>query len=524
MTSTDGNPWFYPDVVSAAPGSSVRIHASSTGGPCTLTVSRVGAERVERARVDGIEVSDHPIPADADANGCGWPAVASFDIGQDWASGYYDLELTDAAGSSTHHFVCVTPAATADKAAALIVLSTNTYQSYNYWGGCNSYADVDAIMAGTVSATERATGIGRLSRLRPFAQNVIAMTDGGPRLINPTLRGPGELVFPRNPEWQPAHKPTPYDGASGFINKWEHRFVAWAENEGIALDYATDHDFESNPELLVDYTCVLLVGHSEYWSASQRQQLDQYVTDGGNLAIFSGNTGYWKVRWEEEGTTLIAHKWSGETDDPLWANPGTRQDATHLWSHPEFGRPEAEVTGLSFLYGGYHRLVMCVARGGAAFTIYDDQHWALDDVDLYYGDTFGSEVPLVGYENDGCPIRFDHRGLPVPDGGVGIPQYFQIIGIAPATLFEPPSSPFPAAIPPENPEVLAQIAYGLTGDGAAERVNRGHAVLGSFTKGKGEVFNSGTTEWAHGLAAGDPYVTGITRNVLQRFGATRVAP
>ena len=517
MTSTDGNPWFYPDAVSAFPGATVNIHASSTSGPCTFTATRIGADRIERTRLEGLEIDQHPIPSDADANGCGWPVAFTFDVGTDWASGYYDLELTDSEGSSTHHFICVRPAPSARPASALIVLSTNTYHSYNYWGGCNSYADVDAIMAGDIPATERATGIGRLSRLRPFAQNLIAMPPGGPRLINPELRGPGAFTFPGDPEWMAEHRPSPYDGASGFVGKWEHHFVAWAESEGIELDYATDHDFESDPALLAGHDCVLLVGHSEYWSAGQRHQLDDFTTNGGNLAIFSGNTGYWKVRWEDNGTTLIAHKWSGETDDPLWADPATRQDATHLWSHPEFGRPEAEVTGLSFLYGGYHRLVMCVARGGAAYTVYDDQHWALDGVDLYYGDTFGSDVPLVGYENDGCPIRFDERGLPVPDGGLGVPEDLQIIALTPATLFEPPTSPFPRSIPPENPEVLAEFAYGLTGDGAVERVSRGHAVLASFTKGAGQVFNSGTTEWAHGLVADDPYVVGITRNVLARF-------
>ncbi len=520
MTSTDGSPWFYPDVVSAAPGSRIGIHASTASGPCALTISRIGADRVTQARIEDIMVGDHPIPANPDMNGCDWPEALSFVVGDDWASGYYDLELTDADGSSTHHFVCVTPDPSAPRGRALIVLATNTYQSYNYWGGSNSYADVDAIMARQASRTGRATGIGRLSRLRPFAQTLIAPPDGAPRLINPTLRGPGEFLFPGDPAWMAEHQLSPYDGAAGFINKWEHRFVAWAEAEGIALDYATDHDFESNDALVADYDCVLLVGHSEYWSAKQREQLDNYVTNGGNLAIFSGNTGYWKVRWEDEGTTLIAYKWSGETDDPLWANPDTRHDATHLWSHPEFGRPEAQVTGLSFLYGGYHRLVMCVARGSAAFTVYDDKHWALDGVDLYYGDTFGGAVPLVGYENDGCPIRCDDRGLPVPDGGVGIPQNFQILGLAPATLFEPADSPFPPAIPPENPHVLAEFAYGLTGAGAVERVSRGHAVIGSFEKGAGQVFNGGTTEWAHGLAAGDPYVTAITRNILNRFCPT----
>jgi hypothetical protein len=41
--------------------------------------------------------------------------------------------------------------------------------------------------------------------------------------------------------------------------------------------------------------------------------------------------------------------------------------------------------------------------------------------------------------------------------------------------------------------------------------------MASFRRGKGEVFNAGTTEWAHGLGAGDPFVERITRNVLERF-------
>ena len=46
--------------------------------------------------------------------------------------------------------------------------------------------------------------------------------------------------------------------------------------------------------------------------------------------------------------------------------------------------------------------------------------------------------------------------------------------------------------------------------------------MASFTRGKGEVFNGGTTEWAHGLAADDPFIVQITRNVLRRFGAIRM--
>jgi hypothetical protein len=129
MTSTDGNPWFYPDVVSAAPGDPVKIHASSVNGTRSLIVTRVGAERDQVARFDGIDVSAQPIPESADSDGCGWEPVHEFCIGDDWASGYYDLALVDSEGSSMHHFVCVRPAESAVKASAAIVLNTNTYHA-----------------------------------------------------------------------------------------------------------------------------------------------------------------------------------------------------------------------------------------------------------------------------------------------------------------------------------------------------------------------------------------------------------
>lgn len=39
----EGTPWFYPDRVSAAPGDSVGIAASSNEADCTSVVRRVGA-------------------------------------------------------------------------------------------------------------------------------------------------------------------------------------------------------------------------------------------------------------------------------------------------------------------------------------------------------------------------------------------------------------------------------------------------------------------------------------------------
>jgi hypothetical protein len=99
-----------------------------------------------------------------------------------------------------------------------------------------------------------------------------------------------------------------------------------------------------------------------------------------------------------------------------------------------------------------------------------------------------------------------------------VPKNLEIIALAPAAFAETPS-PYRPLIPPEQLDVVARIAYGADDLQAQERVLRGHAVMASFRRGQGEVFNAGSTEWAHGLSAGDPFVTTITRNVLRRFGA-----
>ena len=64
------------------------------------------------------------------------------------------------------------------------------------------------------------------------------------------------------------------------------------------------------------------------------------------------------------------------------------------------------------------------------------------------------------------------------------------------------------------------MAERLAGEDTAQTRRRfefGNAVLGSFARGRGEVFTTGCTDWAYGLTDAD--VARVTRNVLQRFGA-----
>jgi len=510
-------PACYTDRTSVRAGETVTLFASSHLADCRLEIARVGAER-EVVLVRAIHVGDHPTPPEADRNGCGWPEAARFEVGDDWRSGYYDLTLTDGDGQVGRHFLCVQAQRGEPGARAVLVLTTNTLHAYNYWGGRSAYCDVGALMSRRLGLADAMAGaLGVLSAQRPISPMLLGAPPDMPRLVNLRKRGFEERSWAgADPAWSRAHGQSPYDGSAGYLNKWEHHFVRWAEGEGISFDYLTDYDLDADPAALDPYGVAILVGHSEYWSASQRDALDRFVLAGGRLAIFSGNTAFWKVRWEDEGRTLICHKWKGFEADPAAADDPSL--GTHLWSHPTFDRPEAATTGLSFIFGGYHRLGMCAARGQGGYTVYRDRHWALEGCDLYYGDVFGDDVPLIGYENDGCLFGFDADGLPAPIARLGTPENLEIIALAPAAFAETPS-PYRPLIPPEQLDIVATIAYGSASPAAQARVLRGHAVMAAFARGKGEVFNAGTTEWAHGLAANDPFVTRITRNVLARFGA-----
>ena len=53
---------------------------------------------------------------------------------------------------------------------------------------------------------------------------------------------------------------------------------------------------------LLEHELFLSVGHDEYWSGTQRANVEAARDAGVNLAFFSGNEIFWKTRWENEPT------------------------------------------------------------------------------------------------------------------------------------------------------------------------------------------------------------------------------
>jgi hypothetical protein len=205
--------------------------------------------------------------------------------------------------------------------------------------------------------------------------------------------------------------------------------------------------------------------------------------------------------------------------DPVWSTED-RSTLTSMWSDHAIGRPENQMTGVSFSRGGYHRIGKRATMGAGGYTVHRPDHWLFEGTGIGYGDVLGAAAVAVGYECDGCAFTYVD-GLPVPTHEDGTPEGFTILGTAPAAHFTRTTATRPPR--PDEPSEIEFIAARLFGDRSPEAIQRiaaGHAVLGTYTSpGGGVVVTSGSTDWAHGLAGRDPQVERITRNLLDRLTA-----
>ena len=449
--SSDPKPLFvegYAGQMSYKPGEELALHVSTTASVFSIEIARLGAKTEvvhAAANVPGVE---SPIPENASTHGCGWPALVKLAIPETWKSGYYQVTFKAADGggkfvqrgrrtAEATAFFIVRAAKPGASTKTLIQLSTNTYNAYNNWGGFSLYG----------------------------------------------YHGRANV---------PGHRVTFQRPSAGQFGQWELPFVAWAEANGYVFDYAANSDLEFHPEELKAYKLVLSVGHDEYWSSLMRDHLEAFIKAGGNVAFFSGNTCCWQVRSEDQGQALTCWKqWYNL--DPAYRD-GNIKLLTTAWSHELIGRPENQLTGVGFLFGGYHRSHGQFMDGASAFTVHRPEHWALEGTGLKRGDSFGGKDTIVGYECDGCEFEL-RDGLPVPTHRDGTPKGFTILGTCPAK-WAPGDSLWYDKFP-------------------TDRV--GSATMGLYTQG-GTVFTVGTTDWSHGLRGKDAAVERITKNVLDRLG------
>ncbi len=153
--------------------------------------------------------------------------------------GQYLLKLRSLKRASTFVPLVITGSGAND---LTFVSSVLTWQSYNQWGGESLYKGADGN--------------------RETAASVVS--------------------FDR-----------PYDGdGAGQFRYMEQPLLTLMEKNGLDINYITDLEVDSNPEVFAQTRSIVVGGHSEYWTRSMRQQFENAVASDVNLIVFGGNTGY----------------------------------------------------------------------------------------------------------------------------------------------------------------------------------------------------------------------------------------
>ncbi|WP_228150321.1 GldG family protein [Acinetobacter baumannii] len=248
----------YSSATSVLPGSSISFYLSTdVPGVMNLTIERIGTTSVSSTITTTLFTRS--LPTTNPWEGFGWPVSTTFNIPSNWPSGLYRLAYMS---QDVLTFV-IRPVIPAAVSKVLLQVSFLTPTAYNAAGGKSLY-DFNSV--------------------------------GGARA--------NKVSFNRS-------------GGTPASNGPESILIHWLETEGIAIEYCSSVDLHSISNLLTNYECLIIAGHDEYWTRAMRDQTEQFIANGGNLIILSGNTCYRAVRLEQGNRMVVFSLYTTNFTEPL---------------------------------------------------------------------------------------------------------------------------------------------------------------------------------------------------------------
>jgi hypothetical protein len=369
--------------------------------------------------------SRHVPPENAYELGCGWPILCTITIPTDWPSGLYYARVSNGESppaSSKIYFV-VKAANPGRTSRILLQLATTTYQAYNSWGGKSLYPSASPNRARKVS-----------------------------------FNRPGGVDYAR-----------------------ELAFLFWMRQNRLPVECCTSIDLHEDESMLSNYKLLISVGHDEYWSKEMRDNVEQFIGNGGNVAFFSGNVCWWQIRFEDNNRTMVCYR--NAMEDPLTGVDNGR--VTVNWYNAPVSRPENYLTGVSFRYGAGIWQPCQSSMDVKGFRVLESAHWVFEGTGLCNGDWFGLGEKIVGYETDAANYYVDANGSLRLTGDDGTPPSFVVLATADLT------------------------DWGRCG-------KAGYATMGVYRR-TGTVFTAATTDWVRGLFSPRGEISQITLNVINRL-------
>lgn len=443
-------------------GSDLRLHVSTKHPQFVVKLFRCGAT------IQSVPVADRvyeglDVPLGPPDVAWGWPPYI-VPIAEGLADGIYVAVPVPIGGGAPADEVPADERVLTRKDACLFVLArarsgrqgeqllyklpTATYTAYNQLGGVSLYAGAQW--------TQDWSGQGYVASLqRPGNGGV-----GGK-----VMEGDAPDAYARSSRRQ-------------VFAHWDYPLVTWLESQGYSPLYCTDFDLDEDESLLEGVSLLVSAGHDEYWSATMRRRVLEFVDRGGNVAFFTGDTACWEIEIAVSGDRLLCAKMAGGGLE------GAARHPRGLWHAND---PGTWLTLANAAWGGgwwdgrraiegYHSVV--------------PEHWVFAGVEFPdEGVTGGPDTPIIGYETDG--VALERPGGKVPRvraparGGAG-------------------------------DRVLLALAK-LTSGWVAEYGLANAAMMLRTARSGGMVFMCGTTDWPHGLAT-DKHVRQITENVVANLG------
>lgn len=182
---------------------------------------------------------------------CEWEKSHTLTIPKDWVSGVYLGKLS----AVDHRYQSYVIFIVRDDrpASFLFQCSDNTWQAYNAWPDRYSLYHNDR-----KDRLVLVSGV-KVSRDRPYGRYIQIMD-------NPLSQGSGEFLL------------------------WEFPLAFWMESLGLDVTYCSNIDVHESVKCLTRCKALLSVGHDEYWSREQFDNVSAAVKAGVSVAFLSANT------------------------------------------------------------------------------------------------------------------------------------------------------------------------------------------------------------------------------------------
>ncbi len=344
--------------ISVNHGGSIDFYVTTTAPSFTIDIFRTGYYQGIGARlIESLgsfpghhQAIPNPDPVTGMIACTNWTKTTTLQIPSTWVTGVYLAKLTTSTGNSSFIFFVVRD----DSSTADLVFQTSvtTYEAYNTWGGTSLYNN---LTNGQIYPYPHAT---KVSFDRPF--------------------NPGD------------------SNGAGHYFFYEYKFVYWLESQGYNVTYTTDVDTDLNTTPLTNHKGFLSVGHDEYWSANMRNNVQNAINAGVNVAFFSANDMYWQIRFEPNAAgvpdrVMVGYKDFADSGPAPGPDPelGVNNSiVTTNWRDPVVNQPENGIIGVMFEQQ---------TDNSYPYVVQNANSWIYDNT----GFVDGSSIPgIVGYEYD----------------------------------------------------------------------------------------------------------------------------